>query len=226
MSTKSAIEEVSLGDLFEERKYLFSVKGNLRDYEWEQEALRLLDDFCSGDMLDLSMVSITPIRDSDLTVEQKKIIEDQLQKCKFYTIIDGQQRVTTICIIYAALRDTILHCGTVIETSADMKTVLEGSIEAIAPIGLVRSDPRYPRVTSNSSFFKDLMLRGDGSRGVEIERPAKMQRAGVMDEDQRLDWVYKQCRQYMAQMIGPMFENIDRAHGLLINLQYNANTGA
>lgn len=103
-SSKTETVRLPAGQLFEQRHYIFTTIRNIRSYEWgHKETSELLDD-----LLDES--SKDPIRDFEL--QQIVLVPAKWDKTKYglgniYDIYDGQQRLVTMSLLYAALRDSL-----------------------------------------------------------------------------------------------------------------------
>jgi len=106
--TASITNRLPLGTIFDSRDYIFSTVTNIRTYEWTvKEAEELLDDLLegsngllAGDMnkqdYELSQIVVVPMEwDKDLYGLGNR-----------YDVHDGQQRLVTLCLLFAALRDT------------------------------------------------------------------------------------------------------------------------
>jgi hypothetical protein len=92
-----------------EREYLFTTRRNVRSFEWTTAEIEDLFEsiLCleEQDELELNAITILPSSMSD---------EQQLQigrTSQIYDVHDGQQRLVSLCLLLAALRDNLLLWG-------------------------------------------------------------------------------------------------------------------
>mmetsp|Transcript_3999 Transcript_3999/g.8863 ORF Transcript_3999/g.8863 Transcript_3999/m.8863 type:complete len:644 (+) Transcript_3999:154-2085(+) len=97
-----------LGNIFQNgsRDYLFSTSKNIRDYEWTvDEAEELFESISSLDD------NSDPLELGAITVMEALMSEDLLKKIgknsKFLDVHDGQQRLISLCLLLAAIRDNM-----------------------------------------------------------------------------------------------------------------------
>lgn len=125
--TASVTTRLPLGTIFDSRDYIFSTATNVRSYEWTtKEAEELLDDLMdasngilSGDSLarqdyELSQIVLVPM-------EWDREIYGLGQR---YDVYDGQQRLVTLCILFAALRDSFARDKNMGETTKELADML------------------------------------------------------------------------------------------------------
>eukprot|EP00956_Cyclotella_meneghiniana_P005873 scaffold7699_cov21-Cyclotella_meneghiniana.AAC.1 len=119
------------------RNYLFTTRKNIRDYEWSiDEADQLLDDIMSTDANNfLELGPITVMKDTSLTEEEQDSIGNTSQ---LYDVHDGQQRIVTLCLLFAAIRDNLAAWGAT--ESCDKDRACEVAQEIVGRI--------YPQPTS------------------------------------------------------------------------------
>ena len=115
----SITTRLPIGKLFESREYIFSTATNVRGYEWTiKETEELLDD-----LLDASNGLYSPVDMEDEVDESKNHQEphdyelnqiilvpmewDQglLGLGARYDVYDGQQRLVTLCLLFAAMKE-------------------------------------------------------------------------------------------------------------------------
>lgn len=108
------IQRMALRQIFDgERNFLFTTKSNIRDYEWEKdkevedllESILYLEEFPIEDFpgytLELNQVNILQASKSTQDIEQLGGVQ--------YDVFDGQQRIVTICLLIAAMRDVFVN---------------------------------------------------------------------------------------------------------------------
>ena len=125
--TASITNRLPLGSIFDSRDYIFSTATNVRAYEWTlKEAEELLDDlldastgtYLGGEALrqdyELSQIVLVPMEwDRDLYGLGSK-----------YDVHDGQQRLVTLCLLFAALRDAFAKDGDMDDTASELANML------------------------------------------------------------------------------------------------------
>jgi len=113
--TKTVTTRLPLGNLFDSREYIFECATNFRGYEWTmKEAEELLDD-----LVDASSIgrfgggkgSVAGGQESDYELSQIVIVPMEWDQERFglgqkYDVHDGQQRLVTLCLMLAALRES------------------------------------------------------------------------------------------------------------------------
>ena len=105
------IDRIALRQIFDsERNYLFEAQSNIRDYEWERdehveplfESLLSLEESPVGqkatESLELNMIVL-----AKMSTNNQKIGGDE------FDVYDGQQRIVTLCLLIAAMRDVFIH---------------------------------------------------------------------------------------------------------------------
>lgn len=106
-----AAERVPLDSIFnQERNYLFATHSNIRDFEWtEKEAEDIYESILSllldenSDDLELGTIVLMRKRTQD---DKKRKIG---KASRVYDVHDGQQRIVTISLFLAALRDCFIQ---------------------------------------------------------------------------------------------------------------------
>lgn len=102
--SKTVTTRVPLGNLFDSREYVFNCVRNMRSYEWKlKEVDGLLDD-----LIDSSMGKFYSNKDYELN--QIILVPAEWDQERYglgcrYDVVDGQQRLVTLCLIFAALRE-------------------------------------------------------------------------------------------------------------------------
>lgn len=107
--TASITKRLPLGTIFESRDYIFSTATNIRSYEWTNaEVEELLDD-----LLDASngLVGGETFGRQDYELSQIVLVPMEWDRDLYglgqrYDVYDGQQRLVSLCILFAALRES------------------------------------------------------------------------------------------------------------------------
>lgn len=123
--TASITTRLPLGKIFDSRDYIFSTATNVRSYEWTlKEAEELLDDLIDATMgifgngmsksYELSQIVLVPMEwDRDAYGLGGK-----------FDVHDGQQRLVTLCLLIAALRDAFDNDGSMEDTVIELSNML------------------------------------------------------------------------------------------------------
>ncbi len=123
--TASITTRLPLGKIFDSRDYIFSTATNVRSYEWTlKEAEELLDDLTDATMgvfgngmsksYELSQIVLVPMEwDRDAYGLGGK-----------FDVHDGQQRLVTLCLLFAALRDAFSRDGDMEDTVIELSSML------------------------------------------------------------------------------------------------------
>lgn len=130
----SITTRLPLGTLFDSREYTFETLTNVRGYEWTiKVAEELLDDFIDASRgylntgleeeeeqamkheYELSQIVLVPMEwDRDLYGLGNR-----------YDVFDGQQRLVTLCLIFAALRESLVNDEGMEETVTELSNMLK-----------------------------------------------------------------------------------------------------
>jgi len=104
-----------LGTLFDSRDYIFCTATNVRGYEWtSKETGQLFDDLC--DVAVPSASSPNPQSRGDYELSQIVLVPMEWDRTALgignrYDVHDGQQRLVTLCLLLAALRESFREKG-------------------------------------------------------------------------------------------------------------------
>ena len=122
----SITNRLPLGSIFDSRDYIFSTATNVRAYEWSvKEAEELFEDlldgsngFLAGDAsmqdYELSQIVVVPMEwDKELYGLGNR-----------YDVHDGQQRLVTLCLLFAALRDSFEKDDDMDDTFVELANML------------------------------------------------------------------------------------------------------
>jgi len=166
-SEKSELEthRLSLDKIFQPhvRDYLFTTQKNIRNFEWtEKEAEELFESLSSlesnGDTLELN--SITVMRKSMTEEEQRKLHKTS----NIYDVHDGQQRLISLSLFFAAMRDNLSQFTDCDEDKEVVKEIA-GRIYPNKP----RADPVCRiQVREKNGFYLQLILSKLDDKGEHI----------------------------------------------------------
>lgn len=97
---------IPIGELFSERNFIFRTTKNIRGYEWETKEVEELWE----DLKDSAFPKVGTERE-DFELQQIVLVKAEWNKAKLglggrYDIHDGQQRIITVTLILAAIRDS------------------------------------------------------------------------------------------------------------------------
>jgi len=105
----SVTNRLPIGKIFDSRDYIFSTTSNVRGYEWTlKEAEELLDDLVAA--ANGVYEADSSNEKSDYELSQIVIIPMEWDKEALglggrYDVYDGQQRLVTLCLLFAAMRE-------------------------------------------------------------------------------------------------------------------------
>jgi hypothetical protein len=107
----ASIKQIKLGEIFnKERKYLLDVKYNVRDYAWKNQPVEELTDGIFQEIEDgkADAFSASPYLLGLVTCSRRKQeLKDEMRVGEIWELLDGQQRLITISLLYAAIRDRL-----------------------------------------------------------------------------------------------------------------------
>lgn len=129
-----------LGTLFDSRDYTFTASTNVRGYEWTLRNVEELYD----DLIDAALGSLTnpsPSSDDDDDDGGRRRADYELSQIVLvplewdtnvyglggrYDVYDGQQRIVTLCLLFAALRESFRYDGgkTMVDTVSELTCML------------------------------------------------------------------------------------------------------
>lgn len=132
----SITTRIPLGTLFDSRDYTFETLTNVRGYEWTAKvAEELLDDFIDASRgylneYDQDGVDVTHARKPDYELSQIVLVPMEWDTNLYglgnrYDVFDGQQRLVTLCLIFAALRESLANDEGMEETVVELANMLK-----------------------------------------------------------------------------------------------------
>jgi uncharacterized protein with ParB-like and HNH nuclease domain len=143
-------QSLTIDGIFNNTDSLYRIPEYQRPYRWNDEQIeRLWDDIFNA------------FESKDENYFLGSIITAFNSETKYFDIVDGQQRLTTLMILFCVIRDTLN------EQSDDIYDV-----EYVPPSRIkssIKRDGRIPRLTltthiNNQSDFYDLIINGDTSK--------------------------------------------------------------
>jgi len=196
----SITNRLPLGSIFDSREYIFSTATNVRGYEWTlKEAEELLDD-----LLDASNGFLSISRDSsnrDYELSQIVIAPMEWDKEMYglgnkYDVHDGQQRLVTLCLLFAALRESFAKDGDMDDTSKELADMLNPPKVRKADMVRIELNKRDNEVLSY--ILKNDLKKLENIDVKKINRANKSiadnfiilsDRVGALQKDQRLKFL-------------------------------------
>lgn len=206
-SLRTSFKKV-LGTFFCGRQYLLLVGRNIRAFEWEiEKAMKLVDDIIGlkkNETLALGTIILTKTNKCHLTETQ---IGNMNHSTQFYDLQDGQQRLTTICILLAAMRDAINAWGQKVEPLGDEGKEVMRIIEHLIAPPKRRSD-LFARIEAHErdggKFLNKLLFpqssNGNENNSSESGPPTKKLKSTWMTPEERMKVVYDQIQERLSKM--------------------------
>jgi uncharacterized protein with ParB-like and HNH nuclease domain len=186
-------EEKDLSSIFADN-HIYEIPKYQRPYSWNEDNVsELISDVADAFENNLIEYFIGSI----ITIEKDK---------KVYDIVDGQQRLTTLTLIFAALRNQI--------TNETAKAEIQ---KKILPINALTDEPEQPRLKVRQKehlFFYEHILLGKPLEKEhilgEIEQKFIVNLATIENYFQEKDETYlKQYANYLLQNVYVVFVNTD-----------------
>jgi Protein of unknown function (DUF1524)/Protein of unknown function DUF262 len=159
LSSSFHATSVPLGRIFNPaREYLFSAERNIRSFEWTseeaEELLDTIDEHREGtDGVQLNTICLVRRELSD--AERNRLGRQQ----RLFDVYDGQQRLVSLCLLFAAVRD---H-------SAAPAVVAEEAAEVIYPRKGGQGEPRITMNDQDGNHVLLAILRKRNDKGLHKE---------------------------------------------------------
>lgn len=187
-SVATVTTRLPLGSLLDSRDYIFTAATNVRGYEWTvRETDELFDDLMSA------AVGVLKPRDGeggggdggggaaptyDYELNQIVLVPLEWDTAMYglgrrYGVYDGQQRLVTLCLLLAALRESFRNDGGgadsegTVQELADMLNPPKVRKAPVLRIELRRRDDEYLR----RILLPELTADGPGGSGVRVDLP-------------------------------------------------------
>lgn len=175
--TASITNRLPLGTIFDSRDYIFSTATNVRGYEWTlKEAEELLEDLLDG----ANGVLGADVSRQDYELSQIVVVPMEWDKELYglgnrYDVHDGQQRLVTLCLLFASLRDAFATDGDMVDTAKELENMLSPPKVRKADVARIELNKRDNEVLSH-------ILKND-VEGLEMINLKKMTRANKSIHD-------------------------------------------
>jgi len=170
--TASITSRLPLGTIFDSREYIFSTATNVRGYEWtNKEAEELLDDLLDGSNGVLSV----DMPKQDYELSQIVLVPMEWDRDLYglgsrYDVHDGQQRLVTLCLLFAALREAFAKDG------ADMSDTADEMANMLSPPKVRKADLVRIELNKRDNEILGHILKND-VKELEHVHVKKMTRA-------------------------------------------------
>lgn len=214
-------EDVAVGRLLSGH-VAFQIPAFQRDYSWgEEQADHLLDDIIAGaENAGVASPALPLFLGTMLFVAS----DDPAASIRMNFVVDGQQRLITLTILIAVLRDF---------APAEQQAELHRRVALLSDFGPLQTDTYHltPR-ESDAAFFRSTVQRPGATRAPQhADAPAPANNAQMRMEEVR-DFFLRRIRpmspQRRASIAGFIFENcrvlslwtndIDYAHGVFLSI--------
>ncbi|MEK6243071.1 MAG: DUF262 domain-containing HNH endonuclease family protein [Pseudomonadota bacterium] len=170
-----------IGQLISERRY-FSVPQHQRDYAWPIGSVeQYVED----------VVGALDRDDADYFLGLLVLVADDTSGTKRFEILDGQQRLATTTMIYAAIRQWLVENG--FESEA---TKIQNEFIGISEIGVEEDEPRIVMNLNNQQIFQEIVVSTCSLHELE----AKTATAGRYTSTRKLCDAALRCRQLVASL--------------------------
>lgn len=149
--TASITTRIPLGTIFDSREYVFSTATNVRGYEWTtKEAEELLDDLIDGS----SGTIFNDMPRQDYELSQIVLVPMEWDKDLYglggrYDVHDGQQRLVTLCLLFASLRESFVEEKGMADTADELANMLNPKKVRKADIERINLNKRDNEVLSH-----------------------------------------------------------------------------
>jgi len=144
MAKQQMVSETrGIGQLVNERRY-FLVPAHQRDYAWPLGAVeQYLDD----------VISAAEDPESDYFLGLIVLVDTENPTSKRYEVLDGQQRLATTTMIYAAIRQWLRDNGLDNEAAK-----IQNDFIGISEIGEEQDEPRIILNVNNQELFQEIVI--------------------------------------------------------------------
>src|SRR5262245_21565987 len=170
-----------VGQLLHERRY-FAVPQHQRDYSWPIGAVEEYFD---------DIVEAMNRGDSDYFLGLIVLVDTDAPNSKRFEILDGQQRLATATMIYAAIRHWLKVNG--FDNDA---TKIQNDFIGISEIGEVNVEPRIILNNNNQAIFQEVVVNQCDDTLLE----KRLTEAGRHSSTRKLVEAAVKCRKYAAEL--------------------------
>jgi len=191
-------ETRGIGQLINERRY-FEVPPHQRDYAWpigtvEQYIEDVVGAMNAGSEYFLGLIVLV---DTDNPTARR------------YEILDGQQRLATTTMIFAAIRQWMRDHGLDSEGSK-----IQNEFIGISEIGEEQDEPRIVMNLNNREVFQEVVVNSCADKVIE----KKLETAGRFSSTRRLVDAALRCRQFVAELAEKEGGESKKQAGVLFDL--------
>lgn len=169
-------ETRGIGQLLNERRY-FSVPPHQRDYAWPIGAVdQFLDD----------IVNAMEEGEAEYFLGLVVLVDSDARSANRYEILDGQQRLATTTMVYAAIRQWLRDAGRDDEAGKIQKDFI-----GISEIGESEDEPRLILNVSNRALFQEVVINPCSDK----ELKTRQANAGRYSSNRKLLDAALRCRE-------------------------------
>jgi len=160
-SAAAITTRLPIGKLFDaSRDYIFNTATNVRGYEWtKKETEELLDDL---------MDAAEQERETDYDYELNQIVlipmewdREALGLGNRYDVYDGQQRLVTLCLIFAGIRQFLLQFNNSDNNDNDMEETTKELADMLSPPKTRKQDVVRIELNNRDNEILSYILTGD-----------------------------------------------------------------
>jgi uncharacterized protein with ParB-like and HNH nuclease domain len=197
----SITTRLPIGKLFDSREYIFSTASNVRGYEWTlKETEELLDDLLdasqgvfAGDADGGSSEIICEgFSKQDYELSQIVLIPMEWNQQLYglgarYDVYDGQQRLVTMCLIFAAMRERFNDIEGFEETVTELAEMLNPPKTRKEQVLRIELNKRDDKILSH-------ILKGDMDQVWKIKNQSNFEKLSKPNQEILKNFEYVQSR--------------------------------
>jgi len=189
--SKTETVRLPAGQLFEQRHYIFTTIRNIRSYEWGQKETEelledLLDEFRRDDPRDFELQQIVLV--------PAKWDKKEYGLGNIYDIYDGQQRLVTFSLLYAALRDSLRFHDDQEDTVKELSDMLN------PPRSRKKSILRIELRQREGTMLRKILTPDLTCDGLSVDLPKVKCRSNLTETDQLIIHNYELILQSMNDL--------------------------
>jgi len=174
-------ETRGIGQLLNERRY-FEVPSHQRDFAWPLGAVEQYLEDVVGSMADA---------ENDYFLGLIVLVDTDTPTSKRYQILDGQQRLATTTMIYAAIRQWLRDNG--LDTEASK---IQNDFIGISEIGIEQDEPRIILNVNNQELFQEIVVNPCTDKVLDAKLPS----AGRHTSSRKLLDAAIFCRKFITEL--------------------------
>lgn len=172
---------LGIGQLINERRY-FAVPRHQRDYAWP---IGSVEQFLND------VTSAMKNGDSDYFMGLIVLVDTDDPSSERYEILDGQQRLATTTMVYAAIRNWMKTNG-----FDDEGTKIQDQFIGISEIGVAQDELRIVLNLNNQKLFQEIVVNQCSDALIE----KRIDEAGKHSSDKKLAEAAALCRRNIVQL--------------------------